>query len=97
MTSDPKEISREIDIMKLLKHPNIVSLVGVCTRESPFYIVTEFMAKGNLLDVLHQLDGKQSDEEDFEFAILVYIAQQVGLAMVYLASLRIIHRLVPIL
>lgn len=42
----------EAAIMKDLHHPNLVQLMGVCTREPPFYIITEYMNKGNLLDYL---------------------------------------------
>ena len=42
----------EAAIMKEMRHPNLVQLLGVCTREPPFYIVTEFMSRGNLLDYL---------------------------------------------
>ena len=42
----------EAAIMKEMKHPNLVQLLGVCTREPPFYIITEFMSRGNLLDYL---------------------------------------------
>lgn len=47
-----KDFLEEACIMKEMKHPNLVQLLGVCTREPPFYIVTEFMAQGNLLDYL---------------------------------------------
>jgi len=35
----------EAAIMKEMKHPNLVQLLGVCTREPPFYIITEFMSR----------------------------------------------------
>ncbi len=31
---------------------SFLQLLGVCTREPPFYIVTEFMSRGNLLEYL---------------------------------------------
>ena len=40
----------EATVMKDMMHPNLVQLLGVCTREPPFYIITEFMSNGNLLD-----------------------------------------------
>ena len=42
----------EAAIMKDLHHKNLVQLLGVCTREAPFYIITEYMCHGNLLDYL---------------------------------------------
>ena len=73
--------------MKQIKHPNIVELVGVCTRQLPFYIITEFMSNGNLADYLLEPEGKY-----IETTTLIYMAQQVCSAMSYLASKNIIHR-----
>lgn len=47
-----EEFLAEAAIMKEMKHPNLVQLLGICTREPPYYIITEFMPKGNLLDYL---------------------------------------------
>lgn len=43
-----KDFLEEAAIMKEMKHPNLVQLMGVCTREPPFYIITEFMSKGRI-------------------------------------------------
>ena len=36
----------EADNMKLLSHPNLVKLLGVCTTGEPVYIVMELMIHG---------------------------------------------------
>ena len=74
-------------MMKQIKHPNIVELVGVCTRQLPFYIITEFMPIGRLDYYLRGPEGM-----DIETTTLIYMAQQVCSAMSYLASKNIIHR-----
>ncbi|VDO60126.1 unnamed protein product [Heligmosomoides polygyrus] len=50
----------EAAIMKDLHHKNLVQLLGVCTREAPFYIITEYMCNGNLLEYLRQVLFSQS-------------------------------------
>jgi len=35
----------EATIMKDLHHQSLVQLLGVCTREAPFFIITEYMSK----------------------------------------------------
>ena len=85
---DAQEFLMEATVMKQIRHPNIIQLLGVCTREFPFFIITEYMPKGNLRDYLRRSDGKNITAKTF-----VYMAQQVASAMVYLESRRkFIHR-----
>lgn len=82
-----KDFLEEAAIMKEMKHPNLVQLLGVCTREPPFYIVTEFMPQGNLLDFM-----RSSNKDDIGATILMYMATQIASGMAYLEARSFIHR-----
>ncbi|XP_033642938.1 tyrosine-protein kinase ABL1-like [Asterias rubens] len=82
-----EEFLREAGVMKTIKHPNLVQLLGVCTREPPFYIITEFMPHGNLLEYL-----RENDDNTLPAVTLLYMASQVASAMCYLESKNFIHR-----
>lgn len=77
----------EANIMKNLCHENLVQLLGVCTREAPFYIITEYMNRGNLLDYLRKTDKKKLPP-----TVLISMAVQVAAGMSYLESKNFIHR-----
>ena len=57
---DPKDFLAEAQIMKKLRHQNLIQLYAVCTKEKPIYIITELMKNGNLLKYLQGLYSSYS-------------------------------------
>ena len=52
-----KDFIKEIEMLNQLRHPNIVLYMGVSIdfqQQSFFYMITEFVSKGSLFDLLHQ-------------------------------------------
>lgn len=47
-----QEFQREVQMLKCLRHPHLISLFATCTASAPYYIITELMEKGSLLTFL---------------------------------------------
>ena len=91
----------EMEMMKLIgRHDNVLSMLGCCTQNGPLLVITEYAARGNLLDLLRKSqdnptsDGTTSDEViELCEKDLIGFALQIGKGMEYLASVKVINRL----
>ena len=72
--------------MKKLRHPKLIQLYGVCTKEEPIYIITELMKHGSLLEYL------RGDGRSLKLPQLIDMGAQVAAGMAYLAKKNYIHR-----
>ncbi|XP_019747050.1 protein-tyrosine kinase 6b isoform X2 [Hippocampus comes] len=81
------EFQREVQILKRLRHRHLISLFAVCTASSPYYIITELMEKGSLLNLLRSPEGQQQD-----MTSLSDMAGQVADGMSYLEDHNFVHR-----
>jgi serine/threonine protein kinase len=87
-TSEIKAFLREAALMSPLSHPNVVSLVGVCTAGDPRMIALQFCEHGALLTYLkaHQFSRALHPLSKF------HIMHDVAEGMAYLTVRHIIHR-----
>lgn len=81
---DIHNLRQEIEILRKLKHENIIEMLDSFESPQEFCVVTEF-AQGELFEVLE--DDKSLPEEQVQA-----IAKQLVRALHYLHSNRIIHR-----
>ncbi|KAL3102973.1 hypothetical protein niasHT_025881 [Heterodera trifolii] len=76
----------EAQIMKQCNHPKLVRLYAVCTKGEPYYIVTEYMRNGSLLEYLRDTNNS------LRLHALVDMAAQIASGMMYLESRKLVHR-----
>ncbi|XP_034550692.1 protein-tyrosine kinase 6b [Notolabrus celidotus] len=82
-----REFHQEVQILKGLRHRHLISLFAVCMASTPYYIITELMEKGSLLNFLRDPEGQSQD-----IASLIDMGAQVADGMSYLEEQNSIHR-----
>ena len=80
------EFLKEAQVMMKLRHPKLLQLYAVCTKEEPIYIITELMKHGSLLDYL------RGDGYSLKLPQLIDMGAQVASGMAYLEEYNYIHR-----
>ncbi|CAI5507389.1 unnamed protein product [Closterium sp. Naga37s-1] len=79
------QIKREISVMKLVRHPNVVRLYEVLASRTKIYIILEFVTGGELFDRIVNKGRLEEDEARRYF-------QQLMDAMEYCHSKGVAHR-----
>ncbi|KAI7904003.1 kinase-like domain-containing protein [Cokeromyces recurvatus] len=84
---DLDEIKHEINVLKQLRHENVIRFIGVCTHPEHLCIITELCSKGDLFDVIRNYKKPN-------FSQLVMYMYDIALGVSYLHTRRpsIIHR-----
>ena len=78
----PAEFLKEAETMSKLRHQNIVCIIGVSVRQEPFWIVTELLGKGDLLNYLKKMsndDKTMPFQGSCAFCVLWFVKFVFGL------------------
>lgn len=83
--SDIERVTREIHILKQVRHPHVVQLYDIIETKTQLFLITEYVAKGELFDYIVSKQ-KLSEEEACKFF------QEIISGIEYLHTLTIVHR-----
>ncbi|KAF8370341.1 hypothetical protein PRIPAC_76770 [Pristionchus pacificus] len=83
-TDDRLAFLREANVMRTLKHPNIIRLYGVCAQKNPIMIVMEIATGGSLESRIKQ--------PTLTLALMRKYSLDVLSGMKYLEKMQIMHR-----
>ena len=81
----PYGLEREIAVMRLLEHENIVKLFDVWENSNELYLIMEYVDGGELFHYVESRRGLPEDET-------IYIFRQIVAALLYCHRLHICHR-----
>eukprot|EP00040_Diaphanoeca_grandis_P037822 m.250226 g.250226 ORF g.250226 m.250226 type:complete len:1589 (-) comp33882_c0_seq9:218-4984(-) len=81
-----KEFVNELELMKRLRHPNLVTLFGCVTASEPMSMVLEYLPGGSLEDWIEENSASLQNKT------VIQILHQVSLGMIALGQHGVIHR-----
>ncbi|KAJ3700585.1 hypothetical protein LUZ61_004290 [Rhynchospora tenuis] len=64
-----EEFRSEVRIMKRLRHPNVVLLMGAVTRVPNLSIITEFLPRGSLFRLIHRPNNQLDEKRRLRMAL----------------------------
>jgi LIM domain kinase 1 len=81
-----KYIEREMATLRDMRHPNVVQFMGLSRNVTDVYIITEYIAGGDLRKIL------KDETKEMTWLLRSRIATDVAYAMTFLHSKGLIHR-----
>lgn len=89
---EKQEFLKEATIMGKFKHPNIVSLMGVCLDNDPQYIILELMEGGDLLTYIRAARAPPPAKSKITLMDQIEMIHDVSKGCEYLEELHFVHR-----
>ncbi|XP_032222346.1 fibroblast growth factor receptor 4 isoform X3 [Nematostella vectensis] len=97
-----RDLMAELDLLKLIDpHPNVIGLLGCCTRGDPLMVIVEFCQYGDLQSYLRHCRGIEDKyyeqiymvpEKKLTAKDLLSFGIQAARGMAHLASMKVVHR-----
>ncbi|XP_024520866.1 serine/threonine-protein kinase CTR1 isoform X1 [Selaginella moellendorffii] len=84
------ELTREIVILRRLRHPNIVLFMGAVTKPPHLSIVTEYLPRGTLFRLLHTPKAREILDEKRRLRMALDVAR--GVNYLHRSKPAIVHR-----
>ncbi|ERT00074.1 CAMK/CAMKL/GIN4 protein kinase [Sporothrix schenckii ATCC 58251] len=81
----PLAIEREVAILKLIEHPNIVKLYDIWENRNEIYLILEYVENGDLFTYVSQ-NGAMTEE------VSIFVFRQMMSAVQYCHAYNICHR-----
>eukprot|EP00249_Psilotum_nudum_P023813 c28991_g1_i1 orf=309-3122(-) len=85
-----QEFMREVEMMKRVRHRNVVLFMGAVTKPPNFAIVTEYLPRGSLFRLLHRAGARDMLDEKRQIRIALDVAK--GMNYLHQRSPPIVHR-----
>jgi 5'-AMP-activated protein kinase catalytic alpha subunit len=83
--ADVERVSREIHILKLTRHANIIQLYEIIETQKQLYLIMEYANGGELFDYI--VNNSRLDEME-----ACHIFQQIISGIEYIHKLKVVHR-----
>ena len=64
-----RDFLREVKLMSILHHPNIVLFLGACITKPDICLVMEYLPRGSLFQYIHDPNSEKSDLQMLGFAV----------------------------
>lgn len=80
-----ERVTREINILKQVRHPNIIQLYEIIETPKQLFLVMEYVSEGELFDQIVRMKRLKENEACEYF-------QQIIAGVEYLHELGVVHR-----
>jgi len=87
------DFENEVRMLRLLRHPHVVTLMAVCRVPPALSVLTEMVMGGSLFELLHSPSAQRSDARiPAEPAYTFPLVLQGASAVAYMHSMLVVHR-----